>query len=332
MRADQAIWTEKYRPTTLDEVVGHETAVDRFKKFLDPEAGGGLPNCLLYGPPGVGKTAVAAAWAEEFYGDEMEANFREFNASDDRGIDVVREQIKSWCRATPTEGFPFKVILLDEADQLTKEAQSALRRMMEQYSDTTRFILTGNYVSRIIEPLQSRCAAFHFGEVSDEAVFEAIERIVAGEELTAEGSVVDQIVQSASGRPRDAIVTLSLSVDEGRIREDWVDLHAGVADRDLVETAVLEALAGEFDAAMQATDDLLKDGVNPHRLLDAFHSVIHEADEMPEDWRVRSYDLLGTMEERLYMGVNPHVQFHALLGHLYMAQAGSAYRQQGGDA
>ncbi|MEF8915090.1 AAA family ATPase, partial [Natronomonas sp.] len=146
------IWIEKYRPQTLDEVVGHESITQRLKEYIKQQD---LPHLLFAGPAGVGKTTSAVAIAKEVYGDDWRENFLELNASDQRGIDVVRDRIKSFARAS-FGGYDHRIIFLDEADALTSDAQSALRRTMEQFSDNTRFILSCNYSSQIIDPIQSR--------------------------------------------------------------------------------------------------------------------------------------------------------------------------------
>ncbi|MFW6265549.1 MAG: AAA family ATPase, partial [Halanaeroarchaeum sp.] len=149
----QEIWVEKYRPERLADVVGHEDIIDRVESYV---ARDDLPHLLFSGPAGTGKTATASAIAKELYGDDWRENFLELNASDERGIDVVRDRIKNFARAS-FGGYNYRIIFLDEADALTSDAQSALRRTMEQFSNNTRFILSCNYSSKIIDPIQSRC-------------------------------------------------------------------------------------------------------------------------------------------------------------------------------
>src|SRR3990170_8069308 len=153
----QDIWVEKYRPKTLEDVVGQNEIVARLKAYVRAK---NLPHLLFAGPAGTGKTTCAIALARDMFGENWRMNYHELNSSDERGIDVVRSKIKEIARLAPFGGTSFKVIFLDEADNLTADAQAALRRTMETYSKTSRFILSANYSSRLIEPIQSRCAVF----------------------------------------------------------------------------------------------------------------------------------------------------------------------------
>jgi replication factor C small subunit len=331
MSVQHVMWTEKYRPTSLDDVVGHDTAVERFRRFLDDDTGG-LPHTILFGPPGTGKTAVAMGWAHDHYGESVSENVREFNASDERGIDVIRDKIKNWCRSAPAAGYSYKVVFLDEADQLTADAQNALRRIMEQYSDTTRFILTANYINQISDPLQSRCSPFHFSAVEDAEVRKALLNVIDGEDITVEEDALDKVVRAADGRVRDAIMVLREATVDGELREDLVESVTGVVDEAVVRDICEEALKGNPDEAMRRLDvDLFKEGANPSLLVEAFREVIPDL-SMPEDSRVKAFEILADVDDRVHRGLNPQVQFHALLGHLYVAQGLSVYSQQdGGD-
>ncbi|NLO77707.1 MAG: replication factor C small subunit, partial [Methanomicrobiales archaeon] len=156
---DNTIWIEKYRPMVLDDIVGQDEIISRLKSYV---ISGNLPHLLFTGNAGIGKTTSAIALAREFFGDTWQMNFRELNASDERGIDVVRNQIKQFARTAALGGAEFKILFLDEADALTTDAQAALRRTMESYASNCRFILSCNYSSKIIDPIQSRCAIYRF--------------------------------------------------------------------------------------------------------------------------------------------------------------------------
>src|SRR3989304_4493842 len=149
-------WTEKYRPSKFSEIVGQDNTV---KKVQSLTKSLNIPHLLFAGPAGTGKSTLALITVKELFGDKWKENYLELNASDERGIDVVRQKVKDFARTKAIENIPFKVIFLDEADALTKEAQQALRRTMENYSNTCRFIMSCNYASNIIDPIQSRCVA-----------------------------------------------------------------------------------------------------------------------------------------------------------------------------
>ena len=163
MSIKEEIWIEKYRPEKLDDIVGQDEIIRRLKSYVKTR---NLPHLLFSGPPGVGKTAASISIVKEIFGDTWRNNFIELNASDERGIDIIRHKVKDFARMAPLGEADFKVIFLDEADALTNDAQSALRRTMERYSATTRFILSCNYSSKIIEPIQSRCAVYRFKPLS----------------------------------------------------------------------------------------------------------------------------------------------------------------------
>ena len=174
------IWVEKYRPKSLSEVVGQDDIVERLQSYAKAA---NLPHLLFAGPAGTGKTTCAIALARDMYGPEWKQNYYELNSSDERGIDVVRSKIKEIARIAPFGGTSFKIIFLDEADNLTADAQAALRRTMETYSKTSRFILSANYSSRLIEPIQSRTAVFRFRPLKPDAIAEYIGRIAKAEKL-----------------------------------------------------------------------------------------------------------------------------------------------------
>ncbi|KAI9299613.1 YNL290Wp-like protein [Cunninghamella echinulata] len=175
---DNLPWVEKYRPKSLDQVVSHEEITDTLKTFMERNR---LPHLLFYGPPGTGKTTTILACARQIYGEKFQSSILELNASDDRGIDVVREQIKNFASTRTIYSSGFKLIILDECDNMTNQAQSALRRVIEKYTKNVRFCIICNYVSKIIPAIQSRCTRFRFSPLALEQVDHRLTTVVDAE-------------------------------------------------------------------------------------------------------------------------------------------------------
>ncbi len=173
---EHIIWTEKYRPQDFSDIKGQDAIVARIKAFVEQK---NMPHVLFVGPAGIGKTSLSMVIARKLFGENWRQNLLELNASDERGIDVVRNKVKDFARTKAIGDVPFKIIYLDECDALTKEAQQALRRTMENYTQTCRFILSANYSSKILDPIQSRCAIFRFRPLGKEHVFTIIDKIAA---------------------------------------------------------------------------------------------------------------------------------------------------------
>ena len=205
MEESNAIWIEKYRPRFLKDIIGQHEIIDRLRSYVAKRE---MPHLLFTGNAGTGKTTAAVALAREFFGDEWQMNFRELNASDERGIDVVRNQIKQFARTSPFGSSTFKILFLDEADALTNDAQSALRRTMETYAQTCRFILSCNYSAKIIDPIQSRCAIYRFRPLGRQAIAEMVKRISEDQDLSVTDEVTDAIFYIAQGDMRKAINAL----------------------------------------------------------------------------------------------------------------------------
>lgn len=316
----ESVWVEKYRPETLDEIVGHDAVVRRMQAFVDDPA---MPNLLFAGRQGIGKTAIVQAFAREKYGSDWSQRLLSMNASDERGIDTVRTKIKDFARTGSGE-YDYKVVFLDEADQLTKDAQPALRRTMEDYADTTRFILSCNYPGQIIDPIQSRCAIFRLTPLSDGQVKQVLERVVEGEGLDVDDEALDVIVRTVRGDARNAIHTLHAAELDGELSYEEANELLGTVDYETVEGIVDTALAGDFEEAMQQMDDeVLKRGASVDSTLETFVAVLKRKDELNGDSKVKAFDALGEADERLRAGANPHVQYHALLSNLLLAKFSS---------
>jgi len=258
-------------------------------------------------------TASATAIARELYGEDWSEHFLELNASDERGIDVVRDRIKNFARSS-FGGAEYRIIFLDEADALTSDAQAALRRTMEQFSHNTRFILSCNYSSQIIDPIQSRCAVFRFSRIDDDAVARRIREIAEAEGITYTDEGIDALVYAAAGDMRKAINALQAAAVMGEtVDEDAVYTITATARPEEIEAMVTEALAGNFTAARSTLDGLLTEkGLAGGDVIDQLHRSVWEFD-LEEEAAVRLLDRIGEADYRIAEGANERVQLEALL-------------------
>ncbi|MFH0836185.1 MAG: replication factor C small subunit [Candidatus Micrarchaeota archaeon] len=310
-------WTEKYRPKTLDEVIGHDAVVKRFKAYADNK---NMPHVLLAGRAGIGKTTIVLAMAHELYGDVLRQSFLELNASDERGIDVVRGKIKDFARTLPLADVPFKIIFLDEADSLTPDAQQALRRTMETYSKTCRFCLSCNYSSRIIEPIQSRTAVFRFSPLNDEEITRLVKRVVEGERLEIDESGEKAVVYVSGGDGRKAINCLQgAAVTGGKITEEEVFKVASRAKPKEIQAMVDKALKGDFMGARKLLDELMvRYGMSGEDVLNQVYQEVTRLD-VPNDVKIKLVDRVGEYDFRMSEGADERIQLEALLAQIVLA-------------
>lgn len=308
--AEIDVWTEKYRPDTLKEVVGQEKIVDRLVSFVEEDS---IPHLLFSGPAGTGKTTSATALAKDLYGDKWSQNFMETNASDERGIDVVRDRIKDFARTKPVDA-DYKIIFLDEADALTQDAQQALRRTMEQFSDNCRFILSCNYSSKIIDPIQSRCAVFRFNRLDDEDVEKYITRIAENEEFKISREAIDAVLRVSSGDLRRVTNVLqTASMTEDKIEEE--DIYGASASLKPDETTeILEkALKGEFiESREQLADIMIERGLDGQDVINAIHREVMDLD-VSDRAKLEIIEHLGEFEFRIAEGGTSDIQIESLL-------------------
>lgn len=318
MSVREKIWVEKYRPQTLDDIVGHEEVVKRMRKFLDGED---VPHVIFSGRQGIGKTAIIQAFAKEKYGkDNWRNNILELNASDERGIDTIRDKVKNYAVQGTIGDHQYKIVFLDEADQLTKDAQAALRRIMEEHADVTRFFMSCNYLSKIIGPIQSRCAPFSISPLTDVDLRTIGRKVADGEDISIEDDTLELMVNAADGDARKLINSMQAAEYEGEIDATGVNVVAQTVDEDLVEEIVDQAVDGDLDDAMRRLDvEILKEGVPTNQLCDSFLSVIKTKD-LEGDVKAKCLDKLAETNWRAMRGANPHVQFHSLLADLHVAR------------
>ncbi len=309
----EEIWIEKYRPEKLDDIVGQDEIIKRLKSYVKTR---NLPHLLFSGPPGVGKTAAAISIVKEIFGDAWRNNFIELNASDERGIDIIRHKVKDFARMAPLGEADFKVIFLDEADALTNDAQSALRRTMERYSATTRFILSCNYSSKIIEPIQSRCAVYRFKPLSKEAVAKRIKYIAEKEGLTMTEGGMHAIEYVAGGDMRKAINALQAAALIGdKVDEETIYQITATAKPEEIRAFISKALSGDFAGARSMLDDLLlTKGLSGEDVIVQMHRAMLDMD-LPDKKKVKLIDRIGEIDFRMTEGANERIQLEALLAY-----------------
>jgi len=313
MGEDSFIWTEKYRPKSFEDIKGQEEIVRKVKAFVEQK---NLPHLLFAGPAGVGKTTLALTVAGQLFGESWKQNFLELNSSDDRGIDVIRNQVKDFARTKAMESVPFKIILLDECDALTKEAQQALRRTMESFTSSTRFILSCNFVSKVIEPIQSRCVVFKFRPLEKENVFAIIDKVAKQESLELDEATKEALYTISEGDCRRLEnIMQSCAAVEKKLTPELIFSLASVAKPEEVIKVIETAIEGDFlTARTKLLDVLLQYGLSG---LDIIKQIQKEIWSLNIDGRkkVELIEKVGEIEFRMVEGSDEYVQLEALLAY-----------------
>ena len=318
------MWTEKYRPRTLHEIVNQEEIIERLERFVKEKS---MPNCLFAGPPGTGKTTAALCLAVDLFGKDYHKNYLELNASDESGIDVVRTTVKDFARTISMAEAPFKILVLDEADNMTPDAQQALRRTMEMYTNTCRFILACNYFSKVIEPIQSRCAFFRFAPLKPEDVKARVKHICGAEKVEITPSGLEALIYVGGGDLRRVVNMLQSAAAVGdKIDEKGIYRIAGrVSPKELKE--ILEkALDGDFNAARNDTVKLMVEyGLSGLDIVKQVHRELLGL-ELDERAKLQLIEVVGEAEYRLLEGGSDEVQMNAVLAKIAMIGRGSKGR------
>ena len=322
-RGSEAVWVEKYRPSSLKEMLGQEAILPLLRSYAEKRS---MPHLMFAGPPGSGKTTAALALARDLFGADWRSSFMELNASDERGIDTVRTTIKQYARTAPIGDVGFKILFLDEADNLTSEAQASLRRLMERYSGSCRFILSCNYSSRIIDPIQSRCAVFRFRAYSPEAVRTQVKRIAAAEGKKVSPEALETILTASGGDMRRATNLLQLAgTHSDNITAETIKEYATIPLRREVEGMLSAALTGNFREARDRLFTLFVErGASGEDILKAIHSYLPDIPDavLPPREKVRLLEYLGEVDFRLAQGASDRIQLEAVLAHVAASAPG----------
>ena len=307
-------WVDKYRPKKVSDVAYQTEVVSALEKAMETH---NLPHMLFYGPPGTGKTTCALAICKQLYGPELgKKRVLELNASDERGISVVRGKIKSFASTTVGEGVPgypcppYKILILDEADSMTNDAQSALRRMMETYSRVTRFFILCNYVSKIIDPISSRCAKFRFKSLDGGTMHERINFIAKGENLQLAEGTLQALEHVSAGDMRKAITLLqsAASLFGSELTGDRIREVAGVIPDEKIEELLQLCVAGDSKKSQALAEDILKDGFPCLQILEQFGYYLADSDLLEDEMKAEICLKLGEVEKKLVDGADEWLQ------------------------
>ncbi|GJN73015.1 subunit of heteropentameric replication factor C [Purpureocillium lilacinum] len=347
-------WVEKYRPKTLNDVAAQDHTVTVLQRTLQAS---NLPHMLFYGPPGTGKTSTILALAKELYGPEMiKARVLELNASDERGISIVREKVKDFARmqlTNPPPHYkdkypvpPFKIIILDEADSMTQDAQSALRRTMETYSKITRFCLICNYVTRIIDPLASRCSKFRFKSLDQGNAKKRLEEIAQKEGVLLEDGAIDALIRCSDGDLRKAITFLQSAARlVGAIAptKDAADAEEMDVDKRPVTVKIIEDIAGvipdstvnqlvaamrprasgdAYDAVSRVVEDMVADGWSATQVVSQLYQALTTDETIPDLQKNRIVMIFSEVDKRLVDGADEHLSILDLAMRISAVMAG----------
>ena len=315
------VWTEKYRPQKFSDMVGQVEIIKRVRALTNSM---NIPHLLFAGPAGTGKSTLALIVVKSLFGESWRENYLELNASDERGIDVVRQKVKDFARTKALGDVPFKVIFLDEADALTREAQQALRRTMENYTSTCRFILSCNYLSKILDPIQSRAVVFRFQLLEKKDIKVRIDLIADSEGLSISADAFDVLYEASEGDCRRVINLLQATASVSpNITPDLVNTIVSKAKPSDVKIVLDYALSGDFvNSREKLLDIMLKESISGQDVIKAIQKEIWN---LPIDnaLKVRLTEKTGEIEFRLVEGADEFIQLESLIAAFIMAGIGN---------
>ena len=313
MTISDIMWVEKYRPKKISEVVNQKDIKGSLSALLKNQEE--MPHLLFSGSAGVGKTTMALCISKEILGDRWKDYTLELNASDERGINMVRERVKKFSRfaGLDTE-IPFKIIILDEADEMTSDAQTALRRIIEDTAKFCRFILIANNISKIINPIQSRCAIFKFSQIDGKEITTHLKTVLKKEKGKADEKGLKEIAEYASGDLRHAINLLQTAASTGDITQDSVKAAAGLTKTNDVDDVLKLAVSGKIQDSRNKMIELVKVyGMSESDFLKYINQALFSAkyDNLEE-----LSQIIAKYDYRILVGSNPEIQLSAMLAEL----------------
>ena len=305
------LWVEKHRPQSVTQIKGQAAVVQRLGTYAGNK---NFPHLLFAGPPGTGKTTAAMALTKDIFGEDFRQNLLEMNASDERKLESIRTKVKQFARTQPYGGAAFKIIFLDEADALTNDAQGALRRIMEQYAETCRFILSCNYSSKIIEPIQSRCAVFRFRPLSDADVAAQVVHVAELEELTLGDGAVEALTRISQGDLRKALTALQVAAAlNTTVSRDLVYETSATAPPEALHQYLMACRDDGFHVARRRLRELLDQfGLAGTDFVNQLHRELYTADFLDERSKLALTEWMAEIDYRLVEGGGEQIQLDAL--------------------
>ena len=301
------LWTEKYRPSNINQIVGQEHFVMDALSWIEEK---NMPNVLLYGNPGNGKTTAGIVLAKELLGDNFKDNYVEVNASDDRRLETVRTMIKNIAQSGTIGDAPFRMMLLDEMDGMTTDAQNALKRIMERYASNIRFIITCNDRNKIIFALQSRCANYHFKPLSNEAISEVLAKILQGEAINRfSQDELDSFIYAMNGDMRRAITELQAAKASNTTLKKQIEINLDDYNKLLIK------ITNKNTNALSDIHNMLHDGHSIREICIGLHDATIDAKDLDSNLKFKFLRTLGESEWRSTT-MTPKVLASWLIGQL----------------